>query len=163
MLTLDIQRDSEEDCPDDKRLRIVTEQALKALGADAQEQEISVRLVDDDEMQALNSRFRGRDYPTNVLSFPAELPPGVEAPLLGDIVICAPVVTREAREQSKPIEAHWDHLLVHGLLHLLGHDHEADEEAQVMEDLERQVLADLGWPDPYQMPADVEPDVEMSK
>ncbi len=164
MLTLDIQRESDEDCPDDKRLRHVTEQALRVVdGASPAEREISLRIVSSAEMQGLNARYRGRDYATNVLSFPAELPPGVETPLLGDIVVCAAVVAREAHEQNKPIEAHWDHMLVHGVLHLLGHDHEADDEALVMENLERRILADLGWPDPYAVSTETESAVELSE
>lgn len=152
MLTLDIQRDSDEDSPDDKRMRVVTERALKLAGADTREQEISLRLVGAEEMRELNARYRRRDRTTNVLSFPVNLPSGVEAPLLGDIVICAPVVAREAQEQNKSPAAHWEHLLVHGVLHLLGLDHERDADAAVMEDLERTILADLGWADPYAGP-----------
>jgi len=109
-----------------------------------------VRIVDEPEMRELNARYRHKDYPTNVLSFPAELPPGVDVPLLGDIVICAPVVNREATEQHKAPRAHWAHMLVHGTLHLLGHDHERERDAAVMEALERRILAGLKFPDPYQ-------------
>ena len=87
--------------------------------------------------------------PTNVLSFPAELPAGVPLPVLGDLVICAPVVAREAQEQGKPPEAHWAHLVVHGCLHLLEFDHEDEAEAAEMEALERSILAAMGYPDPY--------------
>lgn len=100
-------------------------------------------------MRALNARYRGRDYATNVLSFPAELPPGVDVPLLGDIVVCAPVVAREAAEQHKAPRAHWAHMLVHATLHLLGHDHEQPHDATRMEALETRILAALGFPDPY--------------
>lgn len=112
--------------------------------------ELCVRIVDEEEMRALNSRFRQRDYPTNVLSFPAEIPPELGIALLGDIVICAPVVQREALEQGKRERAHWAHLLVHGTLHLLGHDHEKTRAAAAMEALEVRILAGLGLPDPYQ-------------
>ncbi len=111
--------------------------------------ECAIRLVDQSESQALNQAYRGRDYPTNVLSFPAELPTGVELALLGDLVICAPVVIAEAHEQSKPVDAHWAHLTVHGALHLLGFDHATSVEATCMEALEREILAHLGYPDPY--------------
>ena len=117
------------------------------------EADLAIRIVDAKEGRALNHHYRGKDYPTNVLSFPAELPEGlpkgVKLPLLGDLVICAPVVAREAREQGKPLAAHYAHLTVHGALHLLGWDHEDDKEAEAMEQLEREILADLGLPDPY--------------
>lgn len=111
--------------------------------------ELSIRVVDADEGRALNRHYRGKDYATNVLSFAAELPPGIDLPLLGDLVICAPVVAREAAEQGKPERNHWAHLTVHGVLHLLGHDHIADADAERMEALERRILAKLGMPDPY--------------
>lgn len=111
--------------------------------------EISIRIVGPREGRALNHRYRDRDYATNVLSFPAELPRGVKLPLLGDIVICASVVAREAREQGKPARDHYAHLTVHGVLHLLGFDHQDDKDAAKMEALETRVLAGLGIGDPY--------------
>jgi probable rRNA maturation factor len=111
--------------------------------------ELTVRVVGRDESRDLNARYRDKDAPTNVLSFPADLPPGVELPLLGDIVICAPLVEREARAQGKAIRAHWAHLTVHGLLHLLGYDHQEEAEAAAMEALETRILAGLGYADPY--------------
>jgi probable rRNA maturation factor len=112
--------------------------------------ELSVRYVDSDEGRALNRDYRGKDYATNVLSFPVELPPGVRSPLLGDLVICAPVVALEALGQDKPLARHHAHLVVHGVLHLLGIDHERSEaEADAMEARERTILARLGIPDPY--------------
>ena len=111
--------------------------------------DLAIRLVDTKEGRALNRHYRGKDYATNVLSFPVELPEGVVLPLLGDLVICAPVVAREALEQGKPLAAHYAHLTVHGVLHLLGLDHEDDREAEAMEQLERDILATLGLPDPY--------------
>lgn len=116
--------------------------------------EVSVRVVDEEEGRTLNSRYRGIDRATNVLSFPAgndvtpELPPDVPGPL-GDILICGPVVEREAAEQGKAAADHWAHLLVHGTLHLLGHDHEDAGEAAEMEALERRILASRGVADPY--------------
>ncbi|WP_421621837.1 rRNA maturation RNase YbeY [Alkalilimnicola ehrlichii] len=114
---------------------------------------LAVRVVDKAEGRRLNHDYRGKDYPTNVLSFPFEAPPGLDEPLpeLGDLVICAPVVEREAREQGKPEADHWAHLVVHGVLHLLGYDHEAVEEAEQMEGLERRILAGLGIADPYRL------------
>ena len=115
---------------------------------------LTIRIVDVPEGQALNLRFRGQDRPTNVLSFPFEAPPGLPAgegldELLGDLVICAAVVSREALEQGKAPTAHWAHLVVHGVLHLLGYDHHTDTEAQAMEGLETAVLVRLGFPPPY--------------
>ncbi|PKO34131.1 MAG: rRNA maturation RNase YbeY [Betaproteobacteria bacterium HGW-Betaproteobacteria-7] len=107
--------------------------------------EIAIRLVDADEGQALNNEYRGKDYATNVLSFPYETAPVV----LGDLVICPSVVAKEAAEQNKPLAAHYAHLTVHGMLHLQGWDHDNDEDAQTMEDEEREILAALGYPDPY--------------
>jgi probable rRNA maturation factor len=111
--------------------------------------DLAIRLVDTKEGRALNRHYRGKDYATNVLSFPAELPEGVNLPLLGDLVICAPVVAKEAAEQGKPLNAHFAHLTVHGVLHLLGLDHDDEREAEAMERFEREILADLGLPDPY--------------
>lgn len=116
----------------------------------AQDTELSIRIVGLDEGRDLNRQYRHKDYATNVLSFPVELPEGVEVPLIGDLVICAPVVAREAAEQDKSERHHWAHLTVHGVLHLLGYDHIVDAEAEIMETMERQVLATLGIPDPYQ-------------
>lgn len=115
--------------------------------------EVSVRIVDADEIQALNAAYRRQDKPTNVLSFPAETQalPG-EPRLLGDVVVCAPVVRAEADEQGKALAAHWAHMLVHGTLHLLGYDHEADAEAARMEELESNILAAHGIADPYASP-----------
>lgn len=96
-----------------------------------------------------NRRFRGRDYATNVLSFPSEPLPGEASELLGELVICAPVIAREAREQRKAPRDHYAHMTVHGVLHLLGHDHESDADAERMEALERRILAEFGIADPY--------------
>ena len=105
-----------------------------------------MRFVGSDEGQALNRDYRGKDYATNVLSFPYES----GASLSGDLVLCVPVVEREAQEQDKPLDAHCAHLIVHGMLHLQGYDHETGlADAERMEALEREILADLGYPDPY--------------
>lgn len=114
------------------------------------DQEFTARFVGDDESRNLNHQYRGKDKPTNVLSFPFESPPGIEMPLLGDLVICAPVICREAAEQGKTVENHYAHMIVHGILHLLGYDHIDDAEAQEMEALEIRILAELGIDDPYQ-------------
>ena len=111
--------------------------------------DLALRLVDEREGKCLNRHYRGKNNATNVLSFPAELPKGVKLPLLGDIVLCAPVVAREAREQDKPLAAHYAHLTVHGVLHLLGFDHDDPRDADAMEAIEREILAGLGLPDPY--------------
>ncbi|MFP4154528.1 MAG: rRNA maturation RNase YbeY [Halothiobacillaceae bacterium] len=112
--------------------------------------ELTLRIVDEVEGRALNAQWRDRDRATNVLSFPLELPAHAGIPYLGDLVICAPVVAGEAAEQGKSLQAHWAHLCVHGTLHLLGHDHEQPGEAGQMEALEVQILAALGYPDPYE-------------
>ncbi len=133
------------DIPSTRSIRRWIRAALEA-GSDA---ELCVRIVDEDEMKALNSRYRGKDYAANVLSFAAGLPPELGIPLLGDIVVCAPVVCREACSQGKKERAHWAHLLVHGTLHLLGHDHQEAHAAVAMESLETRILAALGISDPY--------------
>tara|TARA_R110002033_G_scaffold606_2_gene5585 strand:+ start:2123 stop:2581 length:459 start_codon:yes stop_codon:yes gene_type:complete len=145
-IELDIQRASEapEQPDDDSFLRWVG----LALGAGT-DRELTIRLVDEDEGRSLNHTYRGRDYATNVLSFPADLPPELDLPLLGDLVVCAPVVAREATEQGKPLNAHWAHMVIHGCLHLLGYDHIDDTEADEMETLERELLAQLSIADPY--------------
>jgi len=145
-IELDIQRASDAlDQPDDDSfLRWVG----LALGAGT-DRELTIRLVDAEEGRSLNHNYRGKDYATNVLSFPADLPPELDLPLLGDLVICVPVVAREATEQQKPLNAHWAHMVIHGCLHLLGYDHIDDADADEMEALERELLAQLGIADPY--------------
>ncbi|QDH69405.1 rRNA maturation RNase YbeY [Marilutibacter alkalisoli] len=127
-----------------------------ALEGRIREADLAIRIVDAREGRALNRHYRGKDYATNVLSFPAEVPEGlpknVKFPLLGDLVICAPVLAREAREQKKPLAAHYAHMTVHGTLHLLGWNHEDEREAECMELLEREILASLGIADPYLAP-----------
>ena len=111
--------------------------------------EICIRLVTHEESRELNRDYRGKDAPTNVLSFPFEVPPGIPFTLLGDLVICAEVVAQEAKEQHKALQDHWAHMVVHGALHLLGFDHINDDEAEEMEALERALLARLDIADPY--------------
>lgn len=133
-----------DDLPLRAQIRMWSRAALNADGMRGGQ--ITIRIVDAEESQALNREYRGKDYPTNVLSFPYETEPVV----LGDLVICAPVVAREAAEQRKTLEAHYAHLVVHGLLHLQGYDHETGEDdARRMENKERGILASLGFADPY--------------
>ncbi|MGB0133503.1 rRNA maturation RNase YbeY [Dokdonella sp.] len=112
--------------------------------------ELSIRLVDAEEGRALNREYRHRDYATNVLSFPSDLIPEMDSPMIGDLAICVPVVIREATEQGKSVRDHFAHMTVHGTLHLLGYDHEVDTDAEQMEALERKVLGNLDIADPYQ-------------
>lgn len=147
MLELDLQRASTTPGPSDSDFRRWCELALRQRKADS---EMTIRLVDEAEGRELNHTYRHKDYATNVLSFPADVPDDMlDIPLLGDLVICVQVVEREAAEQGKALEAHWAHLVIHGCLHLLGYDHIEDDEAEEMEALERTLLAELGHPDPY--------------
>ncbi|MDT8409051.1 MAG: rRNA maturation RNase YbeY [Wenzhouxiangellaceae bacterium] len=136
--------------PGDPALRSFVEAALPADRGG----EICLRVVDEAEGRALNLKWRGKDYATNVLSFPASLPPGLpvdQAPeLVGDIVLCAPVIAREAELQGKQLDHHWAHLVVHGVLHLIGFDHTDPATAARMEQTERDCLARMDMPDPYQ-------------
>ena len=119
---------------------------------DESRNELTIRLVDDGESRTLNRDYRGKDAPTNVLSFPFEAPPGMDLALLGDLVICHGVVVREATEQDKSVVDHYAHMVVHGTLHLLGYDHIEDDEAEKMERFERETLAAIGISDPYALP-----------
>lgn len=110
---------------------------------------LTIRIVDEVESAELNQRYRQKAGATNVLSFPAELPEEVDLPLLGDLVICAPLVQSEAAAQGKAVTAHWAHLVIHGCLHLLGYDHNETAAAAEMESLETRLLQQLGLPDPY--------------
>ena len=121
-----------------------------ALNDTQAEKEITVRIVGVDEMTSLNETYRRKSGPTNVLSFPFEAMPPMDEGILGDIVICAEVVNGEAYEQRKSRDEHWAHMIVHGVLHLLGYDHEVDDEAEVMEALEVKILAELGYANPYE-------------
>jgi probable rRNA maturation factor len=125
-----------------------------ALGDRAADAELTLRIVDEAEITALNSRYRGKDGPTNVLAFPYQPLPGVVSGLLGDIVICAPVVVQEAVAQGKSLEEHWAHIIIHGVLHLLGHEHKEADEAGRMERLETRLLGQLGYSDPYRARAE---------
>ena len=132
--------------PDEKHF---SRWASAAAAGRADDGELSIRVVDEAESRSLNSRYRDRQCATNVLAFPATLPDELGLPLLGDLAICRDVIEREAREQGKETEAHWAHMVVHGTLHLLGYDHQTQNQAHAMESLEVQVLQGLGYADPY--------------
>jgi probable rRNA maturation factor len=120
------------------------------LGNKIKNTEITIRIVNEKESAALNKTYRHKSGPTNILSFPFDPPPGITVSILGDLVICAPVVAKEAKQQHKSLIAHWAHLTIHGVLHLLGHDHIKDNEAEIMENIEITLLKQLGYPDPYE-------------
>lgn len=146
-LTLDVQYAcTSGDVPDEASFRAWVKAAL---GGEQAPVELVIRLVDEAESRSLNKQYRGKDKPTNVLSFPFEAPPGVTLDHLGDLVICAAVVAREATEQHKPIAHHWAHMVVHGTLHLRGYDHQDEQQASAMEAQEKQILKGLGIADPY--------------
>ena len=133
-----------EDAPTRAQFRRWVKAALR------QDAEIALRIVDEEEGRALNRDYRGKDYATNVLTFVYNDEfPSAELPLAGDIVLCAPVVAREALQQEKPVEAHYAHLTVHAVLHLQGYDHQSDEQARRMEAREIQIVTKLGYADPY--------------
>ncbi|MEE6076595.1 rRNA maturation RNase YbeY [Avibacterium paragallinarum] len=146
IVDLQIAAENSENLPTEQQFQ---QWATVAVQAENLQPEITIRVVDEAESQSLNATYRGKDYPTNVLSFPFECPEEVELPLLGDLVICRQVVEREAQEQGKPLMAHWAHMVVHGCLHLLGYDHIEDDEAEEMEGLETEIMQDLGFADPY--------------
>lgn len=145
-IDLEVQNvDSFSEAPSQKQF----EQWAKAALHEHDPAELLIRLVGRKESQYLNARYRNIDKATNVLSFSSDLPSELGLSILGDLVICAPLVELEAAEQGKNVQAHWAHLTVHGILHLLGYDHENDQQAEQMEALEIEILNDLGFPDPY--------------
>ncbi|KJS05414.1 MAG: hypothetical protein VR73_12175 [Gammaproteobacteria bacterium BRH_c0] len=149
-ITLDIDNASGDDeVPDPSTMHCWVTAVLQQTMPDA---ELAVRIVDEEESARFNSLYRHKSGPTNVLSFPADLPDEIDLPLLGDLVICAPVVAREALEQDKTLAAHWAHMLVHGTLHLLGYDHIDNNDADEMEALETRIITGLGFPPPYETP-----------
>lgn len=163
-LDLDLQVATED--PDHPTLKQFALWVKAALGGQRDRAALTIRLVDPEESRALNRQYRGSDRPTNVLSFPFEPPPGIDPEdpihdLLGDLVICSALVRQEASAQGKALEAHWAHLVIHGVLHLLGYDHETPEQAAVMEGLETELLSALGFPPPYEdqdHPEDIQKD-----
>ncbi len=147
-LEVDVQRASEQ--PGVPSSTQITAWVRAAWHGGDEATEVVVRICDEAESQRLNHDFRGMDKPTNVLSFAYEPHPGIAPYHLGDLVICAPVVAREAAEQCKRADAHWAHMVVHGMLHLQGHDHLDDAQAAAMETCETDILTALGFPAPYQ-------------
>ena len=147
-MNIDIQNVSGIDSlPDDV---LIIKWAKLALDKKHKEAEITLRIVDIAEGKELNKEWRKKDSATNVLSFPVGEPIEQVPNLLGDIVICAPIVEQEAKEQEKDIEAHWAHLIIHGILHLQGYDHESDEDANIMETKEIHILKQSGYANPYE-------------
>jgi probable rRNA maturation factor len=120
-----------------------------ALQKHGKNSEIAIRIVDKNESAQLNKNYRHKVGPTNILSFPFDPPQGIQLPLLGDLIICAPLVVQEAKQQHKEVLAHWAHLTIHGCLHLLGYDHIKLRDAKIMESLEVKILQQLGFKDPY--------------
>jgi probable rRNA maturation factor len=137
----------DQDIPSSAVLRKWTKLVL--LDQKADDKELTLRIVDKAEIQKLNKTYRHKDKPTNVLSFPMDSPPGVQIPILGDIILCSTVIKEEAQAQDKSLTAHWAHMVVHGTLHLLGFDHINEQDAMLMEKLEIALLHQLGFPDPY--------------
>jgi probable rRNA maturation factor len=147
MIDLDLQIAHEFDnLPTFEQFEQWANKALASLKPDA---ELTIRISDASESQQLNHEYRGKNKPTNVLSFPFEAPPGIELPLIGDLIICPEVVLQESIEQEKGFHDHFAHMVIHGCLHLMGYDHIDSEEALEMESLEKQLLADLNIDDPY--------------
>lgn len=149
-LELDVQQAchsvNEDQIPDSNKLKRWVQTVLQNITSAAQ---LTIRIVGEDESGKLNETYRNKRGPTNVLSFSYDVPELQQPPLLGDIVICAPLVIAEAQRQQKDIMAHWAHLVIHGVLHLLGYEHESDKQAQEMESLEKEAMKSLGFEDPY--------------
>ena len=145
-LDLQLEVENEQGLPTEQDIQLWLDKTIPQFQENA---ELTVRIVDTQESHQLNHEYRGKDKPTNVLSFPFEAPPGIELDLLGDLIICRQVVEKEAEEQSKPLLAHWAHMVVHGSLHLLGYDHIEDDEAEEMESLETEIMQSMGFEDPY--------------
>ena len=113
------------------------------------EQGVAIRIVDQAEIVQLNQQYRGKPHATNVLAFPAEIPPEVDIPFIGDIVVCAPIVAQQAADQGKSLLSHWAHMTLHGILHLQGYDHIDVADAEIMENIEIQLMNKLGFANPY--------------
>ncbi len=151
MHTVDIQHQSPADSEYVPTNRQLQQWSARACAEVTGETELTIRITGIEEMQALNRTYRGKNYPTNVLSFPADLPEELDLPLLGDIIICSPVVNQQAKEQGKPLQAHWAHMVVHGTLHLIGYDHIETQDAEEMESKEIEILQSLGFENPYEV------------
>ena len=145
-IKLELINDLKLNAPDSSLLQKWLNQVAKKLNISG---EVCIKIVDEAEIQALNHTYRGKDQTTNVLSFPSDVPDFVASTHLGDLAICATVVEQEATAQHKPLEHHWAHMSIHGVLHLLGYDHMEDDEAEEMETLEVELLQGLGIDDPY--------------
>lgn len=146
MITISIENLSDEEGPDPDSIRTWV---AAAVGNQRAQAEVDICIVGEAQSAELNQRYRNNTGSTNVLAFTADLPPEVPLPLLGEIIICAPVITREAAEQNKPAQAHWAHMVVHGTLHLLGYDHIEEQDAVIMEAREIEIMASLGFATPY--------------
>lgn len=145
MIHIDVQQASQSlQLPAEQQFTTWAEAALRRESA-----ELVIRIVDEEESAHFNAHYRGQTKPTNILSFPFQQPPGMTTDILGDLLACAPVIEREAQQQGKPLEAHWAHIIVHGMLHLQGYDHIAEDEASLMEAEEIAILNGLGIPNPY--------------
>ena len=148
-LSIDIQKAcASEDSPDEDSIKRWISAAIRD---ERDESELSIRIVDEQESAEFNQRYRGKSGATNVLSFPFDAVTPEPLPILGDLVICAPVVAREASEQHKTTDAHWAHIVIHGVLHLLGYDHIEDQDAERMESLETAIMLVLDFPPPYRI------------
>ena len=145
-LDLQLAVENEQGLPTEQDIQLWLDKTIPQFQKSA---ELTIRIVDTEESHQLNHEYRGKDKPTNVLSFPFDAPPGIELDLLGDLIICRQVVEKEAEEQNKPLLAHWAHMVVHGSLHLLGYDHIEDDEAEEMESLETEIMQAMGFEDPY--------------
>jgi len=149
----DVQIAYDGDVPSNEQFQQWTEAALQQVEEDC---ELSIRLVENEESTELNSTYRGKEGPTNVLSFPFGSPVPMDPRLLGDLIICVPIVEKEAEEQGKKLHHHWAHMVVHGCLHLLGYDHIEDDEAEIMEKLEKKILQTLDIDNPYQQEQEIQ-------
>lgn len=147
VIDLQIAADVGQTVPTQEKFQLWANAAADSCAGD--KNELSIRVAGSQESAEFNQQYRKKAGPTNVLSFPFEDPPGVVTGILGDLLLCAPVVLQEADEQGKTAEQHWAHMLVHGVLHLYGYDHLKVDEAEAMEALETRILADLGFPQPY--------------
>ena len=142
---MEIQRAVEDSTiPDDEQF-----QKWAAAIEASDKQVVSIRIVDEVEIAALNQQYRKKSHATNVLAFPADIPTEVDLPFIGDIVICAPVVAKQAAEQGKSLLSHWAHMTLHGILHLQGYDHIDDADAKIMENIEVHLMSKLGFSNPY--------------